>query len=59
MTVRVRQVRSVIGSTQRQRKTLRALGLQRINDVAEHKESEAVRGMMTKVAHLIEVEQNK
>ncbi len=56
-TLRVRQVRSVIGRPQNQRATVRALGLKRINDTAEHVDSPAIRGMIFKVQHLVEVEE--
>ncbi len=55
-TLRVRQVRSVIGRPQDQRATVRALGLKRINDTAEHVDTPAIRGMIFKVQHLVEVE---
>ena len=54
-TVRVKQVRSSIGFDQRQRATLRGLGLRRINQTVELQDSPAVRGMIRKVSHLIEV----
>lgn len=54
--VRVRQVRSEIGYDQRQRATLRGLGLRRLNQVVEVEDSPAVRGMIRKVLHLVEVE---
>jgi large subunit ribosomal protein L30 len=55
-TLRVRQVRSVIGRPHDQRATVRALGLKRINDTAEHVDTPAIRGMIFKVKHLVEVE---
>ena len=54
--LRVRQVRSQIGQTQRHRGTLRALGLGRIGRTAEHEESREVAGMLRKVRHLVAVE---
>ncbi len=55
--IRVRQVRSTIGSTKRQRATIRGLGLGRIGRVRELEDTPAVRGMIRKVAHLVEVEE--
>ena len=55
--IRVRQVRSTIGCTKRQRATIRGLGLGKIGRVRELEDTPAVRGMIRKVAHLVEVEQ--
>jgi large subunit ribosomal protein L30 len=54
--VRITQVRSQIGQTQRHRGTLRALGLGRIGRSAEHPESPQLAGMLRKVRHLVKVE---
>ena len=54
--VRVTQVRSRIGQSERHRGTLRALGLGRIGRSAEHEESPALAGMLRKVRHLVKVE---
>jgi large subunit ribosomal protein L30 len=55
-TLKITQVRSQIGQTQRHRGTLRALGLGKIGRTAEHKESPEVAGMLRKVRHLVRVE---
>jgi large subunit ribosomal protein L30 len=55
-SVRVTWVKSMIGSNQRQRATLRGLGLRRLNQTVELKDAPAVRGMIGKVAHLVRVE---
>jgi len=55
-TVRVKYVKSAIGSTGPQKRTLRALGLKRLGDEAELPASDAVRGMIRKISHLLEVE---
>ena len=55
--LRVRQVKSGIGFTQRQRQTLRGLGLKRMLQVVELEDSPAVRGMITAIAHLVRVEE--
>jgi large subunit ribosomal protein L30 len=55
--VRVTLVRSPIGYTQRQKDTVRALGLHRMHETVEHIDSPAVRGMIVKVIHLLEVEE--
>lgn len=54
-TVRVQQVKSVIGYTKRQRATMRGLGLRRIRQIVELEDTDAVRGMIEKVNHLVAV----
>jgi large subunit ribosomal protein L30 len=56
-TLRVKQVKSGIGFTQRQRQTLRGLGLKRMRQVVELEDTPAVRGMITSIAHLVRVEE--
>lgn len=56
-TVRLRQVRSGIGFPDRQRQTLRGLGLRRMRQVVELEDTPAVRGMITSIAHLVKVEE--
>lgn len=48
--------RSRIGSSPRQRQVLRGLGLRRINSSVLRPDDPAIRGMVIKVAHLVEVE---
>jgi large subunit ribosomal protein L30 len=55
--LRITQVRSQIGQTQRHRGTLRALGLGKIGSTAEHSESPQLAGMIRKVRHLVRVEE--
>jgi large subunit ribosomal protein L30 len=57
--VKLTQVRSAIGQTQRHRGTLRALGLGRIGKTAEHTESPVLSGMLRKVRHLVNVEEKQ
>ena len=54
--VKITQVRSQIGQTERHRGTLRALGLGRIGRSAEHQESPQLAGMLRKVRHLVKVD---
>jgi large subunit ribosomal protein L30 len=54
--VRVTQIRSRIGQSERHRGTLRALGLGRIGRSAEHEASPALAGMLRRVRHLVKVE---
>jgi large subunit ribosomal protein L30 len=57
--LRITQVRSKIGQSERHRGTLRALGLGKIGRTAEHEEGPVVAGMLRKVRHLVRVEDNK
>ncbi len=56
-TLRVTLVRSPIGFTKDQKATVRALGLHRLHQTVEHKDTPAVRGMLTKVIHLLKIEE--
>lgn len=56
-TVRITQVRSEIGTKQRHRGTLRALGLRRIGQTVEHEDTPQLRGMLRLVASLVRVEE--
>ena len=53
--IRLKQVKSEIGYTRRQRATLRGLGIRRINKVVEVEDTPSVRGMINKVNHLVTV----
>jgi large subunit ribosomal protein L30 len=55
--LKVTQVRSVIGAKQNQRDTLRTLGLKRINDVVVKEDRPEIRGMVSTVVHLVQVEE--
>lgn len=54
-TLAIKQVRSAIGFDERQRATLRGLGIRRLHQVVELEDSPSVRGMIAKVNHLIVV----
>ena len=49
--------RSVIGRPDDQRETVKALGLRKLNQTVEHQDNAAIRGMITKVAHLVTVKE--
>lgn len=51
----ITQVRSIIGSRQRQRQTLRSLGIRRMRQTVVQPDRPEIRGMVAKVAHLVEV----
>mgnify|MGYP003287530506 CR=1 FL=1 len=55
--LRITQVRSQIGQSEKHRGTLRALGLGKIGRTAEHQEGPVVAGMLRKVRHLVKVEE--
>lgn len=55
--LRVKQVKSSIACPADQGRTLRALGLGKINRVVEIVDNESTRGMVFKVKHLVEVEE--
>lgn len=57
--LRITWVKSSIGYSQRQKGTVRALGLRRLGDVVEQPDTPVIRGMVDKVSHLIEVEEIK
>ncbi|MDO5043935.1 MAG: 50S ribosomal protein L30 [Coriobacteriia bacterium] len=57
MKLRIKQIKSGINRKEDQKRTLQALGLKKINDIVEHEDTPAVRGMVFKVKHLIEVEE--
>lgn len=57
-TIKVKQVRSAIGRTKTQKRTLEALGLKKLHQVVEHEASPAVLGMVAAVRHLVEVQEN-
>ena len=55
--LRVTLVKSPIGYEQSHKATVRALGLHRMHQSVEHVDSPAIRGMLAKVVHLLEVEE--
>ena len=56
-TLRVTLVKSPIGFTKDQKATVRALGLRRMHQTVEHSDTPALRGMLTKVIHLLKIEE--
>jgi large subunit ribosomal protein L30 len=54
-TVKVQQIGSPIGRKKDQRATLVGLGLNKINRVSELEDTPSVRGMISKVQHLVEI----
>ncbi len=56
-TLKIKWVRSFIGCPADMRQTIRGLGFRRMNQVVERADTPAVRGMIDKVRHLVEVQQ--
>ncbi|MHA7058580.1 50S ribosomal protein L30 [Aquimarina sp. M1] len=54
--IKVKKVKSAINRTQRQKRTLEALGLKKIGQVVEHDDTPNILGMVNKVKHLVSVE---
>jgi large subunit ribosomal protein L30 len=55
--LRIRQIKSGVGSRRAQRDTLRALGLRHHQDQVVQPDNPAIRGMIRAVEHLVEVEE--
>ena len=55
--VRITQVRSAIKRVEKQKRTLRALGIRRMNHTVEHVGTPQIRGMIHKISHLVRVEE--
>jgi large subunit ribosomal protein L30 len=54
-TIRIRQVRSEIGTPRKHRETLKSLGLRRIRHEVERQDTPGVRGAVAKIRHLVEI----
>ena len=57
--LRVTLIKSPVRNNDRQKRTVRALGLTRLHQTVEHADGPVARGMIAKVAHLVEVEEVK
>jgi large subunit ribosomal protein L30 len=55
--LRITLVRSPIGYSVRQKRTVEALGLRKLQQTVERPDNSAVRGMVERVTHLVEVEE--
>jgi len=56
-TLKITQVRSVIGRPEKHRRVLRGMGLGKLNRTVELLDTPEIRGMINKVRHLVEVEE--
>jgi large subunit ribosomal protein L30 len=55
--IKVTKVKSVINRNQRQKRTLEALGLNKVGQVKEHEATPSILGMVAKVSHLVSVKE--
>lgn len=55
--LKITQVKSGIGKNKRQRRTLEALGIRKMHQTVIHNDTPSIRGMITKVSHLVEFEE--
>ena len=55
--LKITQIRSSVGRPSGQGRTLRALGLRRLNHTVVHKDTPQIRGMVFKVKHLVRFEE--
>jgi large subunit ribosomal protein L30 len=55
--IQITLVRSPIGYSVRQKRTLRALGLRKVNQTVEQDDTPVIRGMIAKVVHLVRIEE--
>jgi large subunit ribosomal protein L30 len=55
--LRITWKKSAIGYAERQKRTIRALGLKRLHHTVEHDDTATIRGMADKVRHLVAVEE--
>ena len=55
--IKITLVKSPIGYNERQKGTVRALGLRKMNQTVTHVDSDVIRGMIAKVSHMLKVEE--
>ncbi len=55
--IRITQIKSRIGKPERQKRTLKALGLRKMNHSVEHEATPQILGMVVKVKHLVKTEE--
>lgn len=53
--IKIQLIKSPIGCPKDQKTTVTALGLGKLNSVAEHEDNDCIRGMINKVSHLVKV----
>ena len=55
--IRIKQVKSAIGRLENQKRTLKALGIKRMEHTVEHNDTPVIRGMVNRVRHLVCIEE--
>lgn len=55
--LKIKLVRSTIGCQEKQKNTIKSLGLRKIRQIVEHDDTPQIQGMIKKVNHLVEVEE--
>lgn len=55
--VKITQIRSAIDRPKRQKDTVKALGIKKMNQTVEHEATPQILGMIKKISHLLKVEQ--
>ena len=55
--LKITLVKSTIGAIPKHRKTVQALGLNKLHSSADHQDNPAIRGMIKQVSHLVKVEE--
>lgn len=56
--LKITKIRSVIDRPKRQKRTMEALGLRRMHQTVEHDDVPQIRGMISRVSHLVRVEKS-
>ncbi len=54
-TLRIKYIRSSIGRSEQQKRIVRSLGLRKLNQVVEREDTPAVRGVVAKIPHLVQI----
>jgi large subunit ribosomal protein L30 len=57
--IRIKWIKSDIGYAGDQKRTLKALGFHRLNEVVEKEDTPVIRGMIAKVNHMLEIEEKE
>jgi large subunit ribosomal protein L30 len=57
--IRIKWVKSTIGYTQKQHRTIEALGLHKLHQTVEHEATPGIMGMVNKIIHLVEYSEVK
>ncbi len=53
--IKIKLVRSIISENPRAKRTVKALGFRKINQVIEHNDTPQIRGMINRVSHLVKI----